>query len=64
MGKIIEARKADDEQDVSSVILMENGRKSIRHRSHLRHNVTRYTKVVDTKVKFDIPDETVDDKKT
>ena len=64
VGKIKAARKADDEQDVSFVIQMENGRESIRHRSHLRHNVTRYTKVVDTKVRFDIPDETADDKRS
>ena len=63
VGKIKEARKADDEQDVSFVIELDNGRETIRHRSHLRHNVTRYTKVIDTKVRFEILEkETKEDK--
>ena len=49
VGKIIEKREADDGQDISFVILMANGRETIRHRSHIRHNVTRYTKVIDKK---------------
>ena len=33
---------------------MANGRETIRHRSHLRHNITRYTKVTDRKVTFNL----------
>ena len=36
---------------------MENGREAIRHRSHLRHNVTRHSKTSETKVKFNLPDD-------
>ena len=37
-GRIVEKRQSDDGQDVSFVISMANGRETIRHRSHLRHN--------------------------
>merc|ERR1711954_48902 len=30
------------------------GRKTIRHRSHLRFNINRYSKITDTKVKFNL----------
>ena len=44
-------------QDTSFVIIMGNGRETIRHRSHIRHNVTRYTKVTDKKVTFNLDNE-------
>ena len=56
-GRIVEKRQSDDGQDVSFVILMANGRETIRHRSHIRHNVTRYTKVTDKKVTFNLKEE-------
>ena len=46
---MIEKREADDDQNTSFVIQMENGRETIRHRSHNHHNVTQYTKVTETK---------------
>ena len=36
---------------------MANGRATIRHRLHLRHNITRYTKVTDRKVTFNLKEE-------
>ena len=36
---------------------MGNGRETIRHRSHIRHNITRYTKVTDKKVTFNLKEE-------
>merc|ERR1711954_97876 len=36
---------------------MANGRETIRHRSHLRHNVIRDTKVTDKKVTFNLKEE-------
>ena len=56
VGKIIEKREADDGQSTSFVIRMENGYETIRHRSHLRHNVLKYTKMDETKVKFNLTD--------
>ena len=53
-GRIVEKRQSDDSQDVSFVISLANGRQTIRHRSHLRHNVTRYTRVTDRKVTFNL----------
>ena len=44
----------DDGQDTSFVITMGNGRETIRHRSHIRHNITRYTKVTDKRVTFNL----------
>ena len=35
---------------------MDNGRESIRHRSHLCHNIKSTSKVCETKVQFSIPD--------
>ena len=52
IGTIKEKREADDNQEVSFVIELQNGRETIRHRSHIRHNVTRYTQVTDTRVRF------------
>ena len=52
-----EKRVGDDGQDTSFVIIMGNGRETIRHRSHIRHNVTRYTKVTDKKVTFNLENE-------
>ena len=56
-GRIVEKRQSDDGQDVSFVISMANGRETIRHRSHLRHNITRYTTVTDRKVTFSLKEE-------
>ena len=56
-GKIKAKRSADDEQDVSFIIELENGPESTRHMSHLRHNVTRYTPVTETKVRFSLPED-------
>ena len=47
----------DDGQDTSFVITMGNGRETIRHRSHTRHNITQYTKVTDRKVTFNLDNE-------
>ena len=57
VGKITEKREADDDQNVSYVIQMENGCETICHRSHIRHNVTKYTKVTEKKVRFNIEGE-------
>ena len=64
-GVIKEARVSDDGQEVSFIIEMENGRETIRHRSHLRHNVKSSEKVEETKVKFKVQtnDDKSDDKK-
>ena len=35
---------------------MENGRETICHRSHLRHNVKSTDKITETKVKFEVPE--------
>ena len=40
--------------EVSFVISLPNGRKTIRHWSHLRHNINRYTRITETKVRFDL----------
>ena len=41
---------------------MENGCETIHHRSHIRHNVTRYTPVTEKKVRFAIEGEGEKDK--
>ena len=54
----------EDGQDISFVIPMGNGRETIRHRSHLRHNINRYTRITETKVRFDLKsDKKGEDKK-
>ena len=53
-GTIKEVRRADDGQGVSFLISLPDGRETIRHRSHLRYNLNRYTKISETKVKFDL----------
>ena len=53
-GVIKEVRTADDGQEVSFVISLPNGRETIRHCSHLRHNINRYTRITETKVRFDL----------
>ena len=57
-GCIKEIRQSDDRQDVSFVISLANGRETIRHRSHPRHNITRYTKVTDRRVRFNLKENT------
>ena len=56
-GRIVERRQSDDGQDVSFVILMANGGETNRHRLPLRHNITRYTKVTDRKLTFNLKEE-------
>ena len=53
-GTIKEVRTADDGQGVSYLISLTNGRETIRHRSHLRYNLNRYTLVSETRVRFDM----------
>ena len=53
-GVIKEVRTADNGQEVSFIISLPNGRETIRHRSHLRHNINRYTHITETKVRFDL----------
>ena len=53
-GVIKEVRTADDGQEVSFVISLPNGRETIRHRSHLRHNINSHTRITETKVRFDL----------
>merc|ERR1711954_92546 len=53
-GIIEEVRISDDGQSVSFIIGLPDGRKTIRYRSHLRFNINRYSKVTDTKVKFNL----------
>ena len=52
-GTIKEVRTSDDGQGVSFLISLPNGRETIRHRSHLRYNLNRYTRVSEIKVRFD-----------
>ena len=40
------------------MITLANGRETIRHRSHLRHNITRYTRVTDRRVTFNLKGDT------
>ena len=54
LGTIKEVRRADDGQGVSFLISLPNGKETIRHRSHLRYNLNRYTRISDTKVRFDL----------
>merc|ERR1711954_77621 len=53
-GEIEEVRRSDDGQSVSFIIALPDGRKTICHRSHLRFNINRYSKITDTKVKFNL----------
>ena len=53
-GIIKEVRRSDDGQGVSFIISLPGGKETIRHRSHLRYNLNRYTKILETKVKFDL----------
>ena len=46
-GKIIGARQADDGQNISFIVQMDNGHEAIRHRSHLKHNITRFQRFTD-----------------
>ena len=51
-GEIIEARVADDGQETSFVVKMDNGRVTTRHRIHLKPNITRNTKINETVIRF------------
>ena len=42
---------------MSFIISLANGKETIRHRSHLRHNINRYTKVTETKVRFKLDED-------
>merc|ERR1712081_171098 len=53
-GVIEEVRQSDDGQSVSFIIELPDGRKTIRHRSHLRFNINRYSRISDRKVKFNL----------
>ena len=53
-GTIKEVRTADDGQGVSFLISLPNGKETIRHCSHLRYNLNRYTRISETKVRFDM----------
>ena len=53
-GTIKEARLSDDGQSVSFITSLPNGIETIWHRNHLRHNINRYTKMSETKVKFNL----------
>ena len=54
LGVIKEVRTADDGQGVSFLISLPNGRETIRHCSHIRHNINRYTRITETRVRFDM----------
>ena len=51
-GEIVEAREADDGQNTSFLVKMENGRISTRHRVHLKPNVTRNTRIDKPVIRF------------
>merc|ERR1711954_462531 len=53
-GTIKEVRTSDDGQGVSFLISLPNGRETIRHCSHLRYNLNRYTRISEIKVRFDM----------
>merc|ERR1711954_22709 len=53
-GVIKEVRRSDDGQGVSFIISLPDGKETIRHRSHLRYSLNRYTRISDTKVRFDL----------
>ena len=57
-GRIKEVRQSYDGQDVSFIFSLANGKETIRHRSHLRHNITHYTRVTDTRVRFNLQEDT------
>ena len=61
---IKETRLSDDGQSVSFVISMPNGKETIRHRNHLRHNVNRYMKMTETKVRFNLESTDSDERDT
>ena len=63
VGKITAKCEGDDEQNVSYVIELENGRETIRHQSHICHNATCYTPVMEKKVKFAIERENEEKRK-
>ena len=62
-GTIVEKRQSDDSQDTSFVISLANGRQTIKQRSHVRHNVTRYTRVTYRRVTFNLEGDTKGDDK-
>jgi len=51
-GVVQEAREADDGQSVSFIIKMDNGNESIRHRSHLKHDITREDRASPIRIRF------------
>ena len=51
-GVVQEAREADDGQSVSFIIKMDNGNESIRHRTHLKHDVTREDRASPIRIRF------------
>merc|ERR1711954_136134 len=53
-GTIKEVRRSDDGQGVSFIISLPDGKETICHRSHLRFNLNRYTRITEMKVKFDL----------
>ena len=53
-GIIKEVRRSDDGQGVSFIISLPDGKETIRHHSHFRYNLNRYTRISETKVKFDL----------
>ena len=59
VGIIKDSRTADNRQNVSFIITMDNSREAIRHRSHIRHNVKSTTKFSETKIRFDLPDDAI-----
>ena len=61
-GVVQESREADDGQSVSFIILMDNGNESIRHRTHLKHDVTRYDRASAIRVRFTEEDAKTDGK--
>merc|ERR1711954_627534 len=53
-GMIKEVRRSDDGQGVSIIISLPDGKETIRQRSHLRFNLNRYTRITETKVKYNL----------
>merc|ERR1712081_31217 len=53
-GVIKEVRRSENGQGVSFIISLPDGKETIRHRSHLRFNINRYTRISETKVKFNL----------
>ena len=52
-GEIKEAREGYDGQNVSFVVKMDNGNESIRHKSHLKHDIGSNDRTEEVKVQFD-----------